>query len=389
MHQSEQFEQLVRRVGYSVGLEDLVSRVEILTDVYFNERDMNLALWKNIVQERYHRRTSDDFQETTWIGARKSKTKLGAEDHFANFYSQLNLLTKVQNQVMPLYGLDVLSILKGSLTDIQTFRRALRTILTLFVIETDGDIFLNCIVGDFEKDTTADAISAMFNYKHEAYKRAFQSQQARSKLESVFTVQSAKQPQSVQNGPYSVSAAVPTTVPPEYLDKVLPTRKGWYEQLEIDRTGRASTLSFLKKQGILVNDRFCAFFPYAETHRKFFIPEGILGVNEISHLDFVRDAMRFFSGVHNLPVRVSREHAIALLREIAEAYKNTSSARGVLRHQIPLYILFPCFYLILMLRDHLYMDLEVFLTEETRRADERILDVTNLKGSEGALSIKS
>lgn len=371
MHQFDHFEQLVRRVGYSVGLEHVVDRVEVLANVYFEKREMNLAIWKSLVQDEYGRKISDDLVERTWVGARKSQNKLGAEDHFANFYGQLNLLTKVENQVMPLFGLDILSILKGSLASDLLFNRALKILLTLYLFEADGDIFLNCVISDFDKDLCAAKIFHMFQHKKEAYFRAFNSIQARERLATVFTVQSSK------------------ASPSEYLDKVLPTRKGWYEQLTLpDLVGRASLSSFFRDQGILIDDQFCAFFLYSDAHRKLFIREGVLGVKEVARLDFTRDLITLLSVKGIPPDELDREDAIELLKEILEAYKTTNSTRGMLRHQIPLYVVFPCYYLISILRYGKFLDLQNFLDKETLRAEGRILDVTNLRGSEGALSIK-
>src|SRR5688572_15224563 len=107
--QVDPFDRLIRKIGYSVGLEDLVKRVAMLAALYAKEGVITAAAFRDLVKNDFGRAEN-------------------AVEHFANFYSQLNLVRAIawehsgalnqrKSVAIPkalevLYQLDTLSILR-------------------------------------------------------------------------------------------------------------------------------------------------------------------------------------------------------------------------------------------------------------------------------------
>lgn len=397
--QSKQLDKLVRRIGYSVGLEEPVDRITKLVEIYVQEGDINLALWKKLVKEGYGRKISDDLEVAKWAGNKKTQKKLGAEDHFADFYSELNLIFRRNNQIFPLYGLDILSILRRYyLHSDDKYREAIKSLLLLFFLEADGDIFLNCLLGDFNKIPTEDNLIKMFTTKKNAYLNAFISPYSRNKLLSIFKVQTS----ASQNNPFerrSIAKNEEIIIPEDYISKILPSRKGWATQLNLVSDSGAleelgkRLIEFLKRTQI-VKDSYAAFYAYSETHKILFIDEKKHGIIPLDRKEFTR---KFFASYFNRdsltsvepPATDGTQFIYDLLNQVMEFYRSGNIAKGMLRHQLPFQIIFPIFYIISNLDNLPNYNLETFLAEE-QKSLSRKLDVINLRGveMEGAITFK-
>lgn len=392
IHQYSQYEKLVRRIGYSVGLEDPIERINWLVDLYVEEKDINLALWKSLVRDRFGRKISDDFEIQKWAGNKKNKKKLGAEDHFADFYSELNLIYRTNNQILPLYGLEILSILKRLLPE-DKYMEAIKGLLLLFFIEADGDILLNCLLANFDKEATKEKLENMFRHKRDTYLKVFSTSYSRSKLLSIFRVQTA---------PVSSSAFERRSlnieeieIPEDYLSKVIPTRRGWSSQLQLlgsSQEGYGVKLITFLQQKKIINESWAAFYCYAENHKALLIDNEKFGIPSLNRKDFMRDFFLSHFGKSNSQIddRVfDRQIIYDLLSKVMELYKKGNKVKGMLRHQLPLQIMFPIFYIVCCLENLEYIDFEMFLNEEQKSPDRK-LDLIHLRGGvmEGAISLK-
>jgi len=393
IHQSKQYEKLIRRIGYSVGLEEPVERIGKLVNLYVEERDINMALWKRLVKEEYGRKISDDLESVKWGGSRKTNKKLGAEDHFADFYSELNLISHKNNQIFPLYGLEMLSILRQYFSDNIKYQMALKSIILFFILEADGDIFLNCLLGDFEKERVKENLIQMFHTKKEAYLKSYISPYSRNKLSLLFKVQTSTAQENIFDR--KVVKKEEIEIPEDYISKVLPSRKGWATQLglfseKIDELG-LKLLSFLSKMQI-INGSFAVFYCYSENHKALFIDEEKAGIPPIHRKIFIENFfLSYFESEHSVESKnkLNYTDGYNLLLKIMELYKSANKAKGLIRHQLPLQILFPVFYIILALDNFAPFDLDEFIRDEQKSPDRRI-DILHLRGNEteGALSFR-
>ena len=90
---------LMRKIGYSVGLETLPDRVIELTNLYVEQRELNYALFRDLVTIKFQRNNERSIKE------------------FANVYGSLNLLKLYGKKLRVLPNLDTLSILRQHFTD--------------------------------------------------------------------------------------------------------------------------------------------------------------------------------------------------------------------------------------------------------------------------------
>ena len=164
---------LMRKIGYSVGLEDLLKRVRDLTDLYVAQRELNYALFRDLVTIKFQRNNERSIKE------------------FANVYGSLNLLKLYGKKLHVLPNLDTLSILRQYFADDQkSFTSAAKVVLMESVLEADGEIFINMrkVVRDARRDgsSTKKMLGFLFIHgllhlegmphgsKMEAKERAFQ-----------------------------------------------------------------------------------------------------------------------------------------------------------------------------------------------------------------------
>src|SRR4051812_21312380 len=118
------YQALIRKIGFSVGLEKLLERVRALVDLYDTNRGISRASFSELVEVKFKRKAEAVF-------------------HFAHFYNALNLIKFYGRELLPLYQLDSLAILKRLVgSDSRKYEDAVAVILTQALIEADGDIFL-------------------------------------------------------------------------------------------------------------------------------------------------------------------------------------------------------------------------------------------------------
>ena len=53
--QSDPHQMLIRKVGYSVGLESLVERASALANMYADKKRITLSDWRDLVANVFHR----------------------------------------------------------------------------------------------------------------------------------------------------------------------------------------------------------------------------------------------------------------------------------------------------------------------------------------------
>src|SRR5262245_48238443 len=93
--QDDPYKLLMRKIGYSVGLENLLRNAKDLTQLYVSEKGISYGAWQSLIQGTWKRKN--------------------AAEHFANFYASINLLRVNGTNVQALSALDALSIVYRSL----------------------------------------------------------------------------------------------------------------------------------------------------------------------------------------------------------------------------------------------------------------------------------
>jgi hypothetical protein len=404
---SDLYSNLVRRIGYSVGLEYLFSRVNDLLDRYILRGTVDGADWRELVEK--------------W-------NRLPSAQHIADVYAQLELIRKTNNTIQVLPALDVLRIListqehkdedNGCLEKAQ----AVTFILALKIVEADGDVFLNALAANFEPQNLRWRLDEMIRHKRKKVSPLFaqagsirlimESISIRNQSKSSGSAASKKQTYAERSRHLMGSNVVPsknpiswadtaTTISEDYLEKACVTRRGWAEELGLaTRTGAItekgeSLLEGSEKIGLAFETdlgKAYAFWPYGYQLRKMNLSPETIDVPDLNAWDVIELLAGLFitPEKHACPKPVHesdtvRAEIIGLLERSHAIYQG-SSPRGMLRHDLPLYIAEPVLAYWLSRAGAPLPRLREFIRSELQRPD-RLVDLVMIRGTEGGLRL--
>lgn len=380
------YECLSRKIGYSVGLENLLRNTLELTRLYVRERAVTFATWSALVKDSFGR-------------------KERAAHEIANFFSALNLIRVMGRELHVLHGLDSLSVLRRYYdTDEEAFTAGARFLLTQAILEADGDIFLSTLAGKFEIEPSRTSLEAMVSWKWERLCRVFKNQEVQKKIWDVvgiksqgrapktanaFATRKGPSPFEPRRQPFGESPSKDFRVADSYLEKILPTRKGWARDLslfaesELTATG-GKLLNRLPHIGIGNQAGTYFFWPYAPDLARLRIDPKALDAKELIDWDLLVTLAGVVADVDEETEASNRELVIGQLRRFHELYKAGSRDRGQIRHQLPLFMAKQLTIAAAVAGRTRIPPLMQIVTDEARSHHRRVT-VTNLRGTDGAL----
>lgn len=346
---------LMRKIGYSVGLENLLERAQALTDLYVAQRRLSYTAFQDLVENSYGRR--------------------GATQDFADFYGQLHLLQVAWKTAYPLYTLDTLSILRRYLAnDEAAFSSAAKVVLLHSIIEADGDIFLNAFAAEFDAKRFKILAENMISKKRQSIRRVIQSPAMLREIDRIIDIQSQPSNRGNRRGesadgeskfkkrtealdtsqkrtkPLADELDNPIVISDDVLKKIPRTRKAWAEDFglfyksDITEKGQ-NLLNVLDNDLSLKQDSGCyVCWPYSSDLAKIRIEPEKIGATRYSPWDLLVAAAR---GIGNVEVKTFNgkgdySEIIALLKDFYRLYQEANVERGSIRLQLPLYIAQPC-----------------------------------------------
>lgn len=396
--QADAFQGLIRKVGYSVGLEDLVGRVTALTRLYAAERRITYAAWEALVVDQFGRKEA----------ARKGQKS--ATEHIADFFSALNLIKLRNKEITPLQGIESCSILYRYLGE-QGFGAALRVILTTYLIESDGDIFLNCMAASFDPDASKQLLESMIENKRALLTKVIRQPALQRRILDVVDIKSQHGQRGdattpADSSPFArrsvpltsltrreslgVAATGPINISSDYMRKVLPTRKGWARALDLitdqslNELGSA-LLESLSRLGYRTGLGPFLVWPFASDLQKLRIAPEDLKCSPLREWDLLLAISKGLgSSVSPFTDEDNHDEVLKLLREIFRLYKEGNAVTGVLRHQIPIFIAQPCVVAINVALGLPIPPLPEIVDSEIRA---RRINFANIRGTEGGLVV--
>ena len=346
---------LMRKIGYSVGLENLQKRVRALTDLYVAQRRLSYAAFQQLVETNYGRP--------------------GATQDFADFYVQLHLLQVAWKTAYPLYTLDTLSILRRYLAnDEAAFSSAARVVLLHSIIEADGDIFLNALAAEFDPMKFKALAEDMISKKRQPMEELGQSEAFLRRVYEIINIESQpsnrgnRRKESVEGEsrfgkrtePLEMSQKRTRSLADELdssivisddvLKKIPRTRKAWardfglFGESSITEKGK-NLLSVLDNELGLKQDSGCYIcWPYSSDLAKIRIEPEKIGATRYAPWDLLVATAK---GMENVEVKTFEDKGdyseiIALLKDFYRLYQEANAERGSIRLQLPLYIAQPC-----------------------------------------------
>ncbi len=400
---SELYDGLVRKIGYSVGLEYLVLRVSELVELYLSQGTVTGGDWHQLVK--------------SW--GRNST----AEQHIADFYSSLDLIRRYNSAIHVLPGLEVLGILFGHerpttmKADGDAHVVALKFVLAQKLLEADGDIFLNALLVNFDPSDLLEKLQDLIRFKRGVVRPHFkQASVIRRVMESIAIKNQTEADGKPKRMSYAEQSRLMWSnggpskhkewteqeifISDDYVEKVCVTRRGWAEDLGLfnkslgglTETGSA-LLNGARKVGLSFDTEHghgFAFWPYGFELRKMSLPPKDLGVADISPWDVINVVSGIFvpretsiqGAEQEAPTRVA---VISMLAETLALYRNVDK-RGTIRHDLPLFIAEPVLAFWLRRGGQQLPDFRTFLKAEFSRKDRKV-DYVMLRGTEGGLRL--
>ena len=216
---ADQFQVFMRKVGYSVGLENTLSRLSDLCDVYIRDGTVTLQSWKCLVSGEWNLKN----------------------DGIGDFFGSLNLIKRTKSRIDILSGLDLCAISRK----IDLTNDVLAGALLLLLMEMDGEIFLNALAGGFENEDLVHRLTTLIHYKRHVLFGIYRAPEIQSQLARVVGIDrqatniggagktkglsGSKRTEPLESRTESLrGAATPEVdISDDYLRKVVPRRRDW------------------------------------------------------------------------------------------------------------------------------------------------------------------
>jgi hypothetical protein len=387
--QFDPYSVLARKIGYSVGLEHLARNVRLLVDTYVGERRLTYAAWLELVTSK------DKFGRNT-----------SAVKHFANLYLSLGILRMVGREVHSLHRLDCLAVLRRLLKDDAQFTRALEYVLTIAIMESDGDIFLNALARDFDLASSSIAIKACLEIKWRTYLNVLPSKGGQEKLWDKLRIKSFKmdvKPGAAKSGVrteaidsalknlWREESSYDLSVPMQYVEKALPPRRLWATDCgllgkDAKKTQRGIDLLRLIETIGIVEQGVVVFWPYEHELNAIKIDPSKIGKHAL-HSWNVLSAVAVAWESEITGKRGATSKLTDFVGRVYAEYRAGDITKQLLRQQLPLFLLYPTYTGYCVGRGEPHEDLPKFL-DKMYKAPERLFNFVAIRGTEGGLQVK-
>lgn len=395
--QDDPYQCLMRKIGYSVGLEHVVKRAIGLTDLYVEQRELSMATFRDLVENKFKRKN--------------------ATEHFADFYGALNLVKLAGVGIYPLHNLETLSILRRFLADNESkFLSAAKLVLTQAILEADGEVFLNALAADFRAQAFKQLIEETVRKKRQVMRNVFKSPSALKKIYSIIDIKSQPSQKSNKsresegntisrfekrteplNGSKRTTSLSDkldnqVTVPDDYLRKVPATRKGWAEGLGLFENGEKtakgdSLLHVIDKYLHSKQDTGCyILWPYSKDLAELQLQPRDIEAPDINPWLLLCTIAEGISGEGVSPYNEDEDYTqiVDLLQEFHRLYREGNTTSGSIRHQLPLYIAEPSIVALYSANSENIPPLPQVIDAETKKDVRRIHRIF-ITGTEGGI----
>jgi hypothetical protein len=290
------------------------------------------------------------------------------------------------------------------------------------VIEADGDIFLNALSACFEPTALERRLKALVRHKRRAVAPHFPQAASIRRLSAAISIRNQTEGPN-RSGPrgrkltYAERSRMmmlprERTSPLEWADREIPlsqdylekacvTRRGWAEDFELySRSGDVSDagtrlLRVLADLGLIRlggDGDFFVLWPYSFQLARMNLQPDDLGARDITPWQLASAVARVIAAEDVAgplegasAANAGRDSVLTLLAEALRRYQGIGS-RGVLRHDLPLFIAEPVLAWWFAEAGRAAPDLRTFVREELRRSD-RGLDQVMIYGTEGGLRL--
>lgn len=396
---SDPYSILLRKIGYSVGLEYTAKRVEDLSSRYLQDRDITAASWHELV--------AGSKDDGNW-GRDKS-----AEKHIGDFFCSLRLIQRTSGDVLALQNLDAIAIASELLNDEQE-RHAARDFLLLWAILTnDGEIFVNLLLAGFEEERIKDTLTAMMVKKRADAAKALKGKVSAQRINRVITIERQEKNKGSAGAGQSVTSLRRTEpLQPErtgqlgadeddriefsedYFRKVPIRRRDWAISLGLWDEEKGLTqrgkdfLDGLRQCGYIDAKDCFTFWPMDYELVRSGLRPDLFGEGTKSLWDCLADFARAYAGLRIKPHSNSNpSDAVELIGEMMDVFRSLHVRKAMLRRELPITIAYPSAIALAYARGEGAIDLPSTILAE-QKGEQRRLALRQSRHTGGALSIK-
>lgn len=384
--QSNNFKILSRKIGYSVGLEDTLARARALAIDYTDNRGMTISQWSELVFTKWSLKTNN----------------------ISDVFASLGLIEQNRNAITPLWGIEVLSILRRMLPHEPEWIAASKYFVCFLIVYFDADVFLNCLASNFEESQMKSSLMGMGKKKFERISKLYSSSQAKAKIYREVKIDSQTSNRG-SAGPIEKTSilkaqlnALPTglrderfedfSISEDYLKRKGPPRRAaWARSLKLAEGSSITSTGIelirgLEAFGFSLGDGIYCGWPISHDLRFLRITPEQLGAPNFVTEDLLRVILKAylidqpFSSTNPIP-NFSFE---SFLHHTFELYKASDQIRSSLKVELPIRIASSVLCSVAVAKGVMPPSLTNYLEEEQRRNSRRV-DIRTSTYHEGSI----
>lgn len=387
--QSDQYQIFMRKIGYSVGLEQSFDRIVGLADTYIAEGQVPLSAWQKLVHEKW-------------------KLK---NDNVGDFFHALGLINRSKTKIDALSGLDLVSVLRAQFQSDEG-RPALIVAFLSLLIEHDGEIFLNCLAAEFQDDVLVTYLEDLVSYKRKVLFDIFRAPELQAQLartvgidrqitniggagkskslsETKRTAPLEKRTDSLK-GP----AIQPVVISEDYLRKVPPRRRDWASSVGLyssdaglSQAGRA-LLDNLAASRLRLESGAVVLWPFSHEISRFRINPTVFENRIVDYWTLVSLAVVGAGGSlkENYDDDDRRLMIDAAIQQIG-IYRSLNRPKAMLRREYPLTVAFLTLAAAFLVAGKAVPNIPKMVDDE-KKADSSPLEIRSSRNSIGALALR-
>ena len=383
----------MRKIGYSVGLEDTLQRVSDLHALYKSSKDVTISSWNELVSSPDH-----------W--------KLKSDNITDVFYS-LRLIQKTSSDLLVLENLDAMTIACALLETQEEQRRAKEFLLLWAIITNDGEIFVNLLLADFEEAKIKETLSAVIEKKRDILCDVLPGRDSRKRIYRIVNIErQGKNRGSTGSGksvaslnrvePLKNNRTLPVVdefdhhtveFSDDYFRKVPPRRKDWARSLGLwdDKCGLTQKgVNFaegLRKKGYIDENGLFTLWPMDyELIRSGFRPDLLGKVYGL--WETLADFGNVYAGLYIRPTsEKDSDEMVEIVEKMMKVFREFHVRKSLLRRELPITIAYPAIMAFAIAREESVFDLHSALKSE-QEGEERRIAFRKSRNTGGALSLR-
>jgi len=231
--QSNNNKLLIRKIGYSAGLESTFSRLKMLVSRYVRDEQITDKAWKDLVSN-----------------ANYFNRDISQAKHFENFFEVLEVLSVGSGRPVSMMLLDVLALLyRYYIDDEEKYDIAQKAIMLYVLTMNDGELMCALLSVEFKKNEIVGSLEEYRSLKLSIFFSRYYSEIQRQKLHRVINFEEMpKKPENMERARTLAMGAPPfagaqkterevditkfeVSLSEDWYKKVPPRRKSWCEDM--------------------------------------------------------------------------------------------------------------------------------------------------------------